>query len=93
MVVGRDDLVPAKPDPTSYRRACAELGADPWRSVAVEDSRHGVAAAVAAGLFTVAVPHRLTADLDFSQADVVAASLGGLALADVLRQARARGPA
>jgi beta-phosphoglucomutase-like phosphatase (HAD superfamily) len=53
----------------------------------VEDSPHGVAAAVTAGLFVVATPHGLTSGLDFSQADIVAASLGDLTLFDVLAEA------
>ena len=85
-----DDTVPAKPDPTSYRLACDQLGADPSRSVAVEDSPHGVAAAVVTGLYTVAVPHGLTADLDLSAADLVVPSLDGLRLADVLARAHRR---
>lgn len=86
-----DDVVPAKPDPTSYRLACERLHADPAWSVAVEDSPHGVVAAAAAGLFTVAVPHGLTAGLDLSAADIVVDSLDELALVDVLRRARSRG--
>ncbi|MGH9125596.1 MAG: HAD family hydrolase [Acidimicrobiales bacterium] len=85
-----DGVVPAKPDPTSYREACRRLGADPALSVAVEDSPHGVQAAVTAGLFTVAVPHGLTADLDLSRADLVVASLGELTLAEVRDMAWAR---
>jgi HAD superfamily hydrolase (TIGR01509 family) len=90
LLVCRDDLVPPKPDPTSYREACLQMGADPRWSVAVEDSGHGVEAAVTAGLFTVAVPHGLTADLDLSAADLVVPSLADLALADVVARARAR---
>jgi HAD superfamily hydrolase (TIGR01509 family) len=82
--------VPAKPDPTSYRLACRRLGAAPGCSVAVEDSPHGVAAAVGAGLYTVAVPHPLTAGLDLSAADVVRASLEGLSLTDALARAAGR---
>lgn len=89
VLVCRDDTVPPKPDPTSYREACRRLGADARRSVAVEDSFPGVAAAVAAELFTVAVPHGLTEDLDLSAADLVVTSLEGLALADVLALAAA----
>lgn len=85
-----DGVIPAKPDPTSYRTACLRLGADPARSVAVEDSPHGVAAAVEAGLFTIAVPHDLTEGLDFGRADLVVASLERLALAEALDQARRR---
>jgi HAD superfamily hydrolase (TIGR01509 family) len=93
VMVCRDEIVPPKPDPTSYREACLQLGADPRRSVAVEDSVHGVAAAVAAGLYTVAVPHGLTDDLDLSAADVVATTLEGLSLAAVLAKASRRGGA
>ncbi len=85
-----DGVVPAKPDSTSYRLACERLGAHPSMSVAVEDSPAGVAAAAGAGLFTVAVPHGLTADLDLSAAAVVVGSLAELALADVLERARRR---
>jgi len=85
-----DGVIPSKPDPTSYRTACAALGADPSLSVAVEDSPHGVAAATAAGLWTVAVPHPLTAGLDLSRADRVVASLEDLDLEEALAQARRR---
>jgi len=91
-LVCRDDQVPPKPAPTSYLMACERLGSDPRRSVAVEDSPHGVVAAVSAGLFTVAVPHGLTADLDMSAADVIAASLDDVSLADALAAASARTP-
>jgi HAD superfamily hydrolase (TIGR01509 family) len=82
--------VPPKPDPTSFRLACERLGADPRLSVAVEDSPNGVAAAVAAGLWTLAVPHGLTAGLDLSAADHVVTSLADLTVAEALRQARRR---
>jgi HAD superfamily hydrolase (TIGR01509 family) len=84
------DVHPAKPDPTSFRHAVEELGGDPARSVAVEDSAHGVAAARDAGLFVVAVPHDLTVHMDLSAADVVLTSLEGLTLAEALAQAERR---
>jgi len=89
-VVCCDVTVPAKPDPMSYRLACERLGAEPSRSVAVEDSTHGVAAAVSAGLFTVAVPHGLTVGMDLSAADRVVASLDMLTLGDAVAAARLR---
>jgi HAD superfamily hydrolase (TIGR01509 family) len=82
------ELIPAKPDPTSYRLACETLHANPTRSIAVEDSPHGVAAAKDAGLFVVAVPHDLTRSLDFARADVVVESLDELSLRDVLQRRR-----
>jgi len=89
-LVCRGEGVPAKPDPTSYRLACTSLGADPARSVAVEDSPNGVAAALAAGLYTVAVPHPLTRDLDLRRAHVVVDSLRALSVADAFRRAGTR---
>jgi HAD superfamily hydrolase (TIGR01509 family) len=86
-LVCRDDDIPAKPAPTSYLVACEMLGGEPRRSVAVEDSPHGVAAARAAGLFTVAVPHGLTSTLDLSAAQLVVLSLDDLTLADALARA------
>jgi HAD superfamily hydrolase (TIGR01509 family) len=64
-----------KPNPDVYLRACADLGADPGRSVALEDSAHGVTAAKAAGMAAVAVPSRITRFNDFGHADLIVDSL------------------
>jgi HAD superfamily hydrolase (TIGR01509 family) len=84
------DEIRGKPRPDTFELACRALDVDPSRSVAVEDSPNGVAAAVAAGLFVVAVPHPLTADLDLSAADIVTDSLADLDLPDILGRAAAR---
>jgi beta-phosphoglucomutase-like phosphatase (HAD superfamily) len=55
-----------------------------WRKGAVEASPNGVLDAKAAELFCVAVPNAVTAGLDLSAADVVAA-LDELPLDDLLR--------
>ncbi|MEQ8603732.1 MAG: HAD-IA family hydrolase [Marivibrio sp.] len=47
-------LSPGKPDPAPYRSALATLGVAASAALAVEDSRQGVAAASAAGLYTFA---------------------------------------
>lgn len=64
-----------KPAPDVYLKACADLGADPTRSVALEDSAHGTTAAKAAGMAVVAVPSTITRHSDFSHADLVVGSL------------------
>ena len=64
-----------KPSPDVYLRALADLGADPARSVALEDSAHGVHAAKAAGMAVVAVPGPVTRSHDVSAADLVVDSL------------------
>ena len=75
-----DGTCPAKPAPDLYLRACAALGVAPDEAVAFEDSPNGIAAAKAAGLWCVAVPHEITAGLDLSLADLVIPTLGGVAL-------------
>ncbi len=50
-----------------------------------------MAAAVAAGLYTVAVPHTLTRDLDLRRADVVVDSLLDLSVAEAFERAGLRG--
>lgn len=64
-----------KPAPDVYLRACADLGADPSRSVALEDSAHGTTAAKTAGLSVIAVPSRITRFNDFGHADLIVDSV------------------
>jgi HAD superfamily hydrolase (TIGR01509 family) len=85
------DATLAKPAPTLYRRALAALDVSAAEAVAVEDSPNGVRAAKAAGIFCVAVPNPVTADLDLSEADVVVGSLADLPLTDLLSRARRPG--
>jgi HAD superfamily hydrolase (TIGR01509 family) len=54
-IVGADDVPLHKPDPTPYVVAARHLGVEAHRCTAVEDTPVGVAAAVGAGMFTVAV--------------------------------------
>jgi len=71
---------PAKPAPDTYVAACAALGVEPQRALAVEDSAHGVAAAKRAGLLCVVVPNSLTRSLDLSAADLRLGSLADCSL-------------
>ncbi len=58
LIVAKEDVTAAKPDPEGYRLALAKLGLDASDVVAIEDSPTGLAAAKAAGLRVVAVGHR-----------------------------------
>jgi len=80
-VITGDDVIERKPAPDAYLAAARILGVDPARSIAIEDSGPGIAAARAAGLRTVAIPHWLTATHDLSGADLLAADAGELTLA------------
>jgi HAD superfamily hydrolase (TIGR01509 family) len=79
-IVTYDGSVPAKPAPDLYLAALRRLGAAPHEAIAFEDSRNGVAAAKAAGMYCVAVPNPLTAALDLSAADLRLSSLGEISL-------------
>lgn len=53
LVVTHDEVSQPKPDPEIYLQAASLLGVPPERCIAVEDSRHGVASAAAAGMWVV----------------------------------------
>ena len=55
-ICGGDEVQRGKPDPELYTLALVRLNAAPRATLAFEDSGHGVRAALAAGLATVAVP-------------------------------------
>ncbi|KIL36475.1 hypothetical protein SD71_07680 [Cohnella kolymensis] len=70
-----DDVERVKPDPALYRLALKSLDARGSETVAVEDSVNGLRAAKAAGLYGLVVPNRVTAHMNFSEAELVVASL------------------
>jgi HAD superfamily hydrolase (TIGR01509 family) len=71
----RDDVERTKPAPDLFLAAAEALGADPRRAIAFEDSHNGCHAAKAAGMVCVVAPNVITADQDFSHADLVVSSL------------------
>jgi HAD superfamily hydrolase (TIGR01509 family) len=78
-VVGADDIDgPSKPDPEVYEEAADSLGVAPERTVAVEDSPHGIAAATAADMYCIALRGDGNATADLSAADSVVDGPGAL---------------
>jgi HAD superfamily hydrolase (TIGR01509 family) len=73
VTVAGDEVAHPKPAPDIYVEACRRLGADPHRSVGLEDSPTGAEAARAAGLTVVGVPY--LDDMAIPAAHLVAASL------------------
>lgn len=65
-----------KPAPDIYVLLLSMLGVRADGCVAIEDSANGVAAAKAAGLFTIATPTRWTRRQDLSAADLLLPELG-----------------
>jgi len=80
----------AKPAPTLYLEALAELGLAEDEAIAFEDSPNGIRAAVAAGIFTVAVPNEVTRDYDLGEADLVLDSLADLPPEELLEEVASR---
>jgi HAD superfamily hydrolase (TIGR01509 family) len=79
-----DEVAAAKPAPDVYLLALDRLGVAADRAVAFEDTVHGVAAAKAAGLRCVAVPHPNADAARFTAADVLLTSAADEPLASVL---------
>jgi beta-phosphoglucomutase-like phosphatase (HAD superfamily) len=90
IITADGDTERAKPNPAMYVEALTALGVGPTEAVALEDSPHGVAAAKAAGIFCVAIPNEVTAELDLSGADLTVGSLEALPLEQLLEAASAR---
>ena len=74
VVVSSTDIDgPSKPNPTPYLTAADQVGVDPERCIVVEDSAHGIAAATAAGAYTIALRGAGNRETDLSPADTVVA--------------------
>ncbi|WP_313427999.1 HAD family hydrolase [Siminovitchia terrae] len=80
-----DDVVNIKPDPELYEAAIKDLGADPERTIAFEDSKNGLTAALAAGLNVVVVSNRVTSHLAFEGHRLRLNSMSDMALEELIQ--------
>jgi beta-phosphoglucomutase len=86
VIVGADQTARSKPHPEPYLTAFARLKAhtghhlEPWRSVAIEDSKWGLVSARGADLRLVAVTNTYPAEEMRGEAELVCAGLGDLTL-------------
>ncbi len=80
VVVSSDEVAHGKPLPDVFLEAARRLGADPDRTLVVEDSLNGLRAGRAAGMTTVLVPNASVppAAGSLDQADLVLARLADL---------------
>jgi HAD superfamily hydrolase (TIGR01509 family) len=86
VVVSLDDIRRSKPDPEGYLIALHLLGVAPGEAAAIEDSPAGVAAAKAAGLYTVGVTTTQPAER-LAEADEVATGVDRDLIARLLSSA------
>lgn len=82
VIVAGEDVRHCKPHPEPYLLAMVTLGVTPGYCVAIEDSPTGLAAAIAAGVVAMGVPH--DAVLDHSGRWVRFDSLSGVTVPDLV---------
>ncbi|GAB4545062.1 MAG: HAD family phosphatase [Phycisphaerales bacterium] len=87
-LVTADEVERKKPAPDAYALACARVGVDPVRAVALEDSPRGVRSAVDAGLVVCALLHTTPGE-DLAHAHELIGSTSGLDV-DTLRGIHAK---
>jgi putative hydrolase of the HAD superfamily len=81
-----EDVHRTKPDPQLFTLTLECLNMRASQVIALEDSIHGVAAAKAAGLITVAVPNEVTRRFTFYNADLVLPSLDCMTLQELIEK-------
>ncbi len=74
-VLGAEDYAPGKPSPAGFLLGAHRLGVDPLNCLVFEDSRAGVMAAKAAGMWCVALARDYAHPQDLSAADWVLSDL------------------
>lgn len=82
-IVSGDFVMTKKPSPDVYMKVLEQLCVPPRDCLAVEDSAHGLAAAMAAGIPTVVTTSDYTHDEDFEGARMVLHETDQLALDDL----------
>jgi beta-phosphoglucomutase-like phosphatase (HAD superfamily) len=88
-----DEVRAHKPDPAVYLLALDRLRVQGSRAIAVEDTPHGVAAARASGMRTVAIPNPFVDDRELAAADLTLPSAAELPLREALERATRGNPA
>lgn len=89
-VICGDDVKRVKPAPDLYLLALERLGVAAGEAIALEDSPNGITAAQAAGIFCVAVPNPISAQLSTDHADLSLPSLDQMPLSELLERVSAR---
>jgi HAD superfamily hydrolase (TIGR01509 family) len=89
VIAAGDDVTAHKPDPAVYQLALDRLGLPGTATAAIEDTPHGVKAAAAAGMATIAIPNPYVLTDSLTDADLTLPSADQLSLSDALLAASA----
>ncbi|WP_158973061.1 HAD family phosphatase [Paraglaciecola sp. L3A3] len=84
-IVAVEDVQNSKPAPDCYLKAAQHLGKTPQQCVAIEDTQHGMQAAISAGIPCVAIPTPHSQNHDFSLASSRYASLQEWLQAEIIK--------
>jgi HAD superfamily hydrolase (TIGR01509 family) len=89
VITCRDDVAPGrtKPNPDIYLKSLERLQVQKNEAVVFEDSINGVEASRRAGIFVVAVPNQLTAEMGVA-GDLTVSSIAELTLQDLQQKLR-----
>jgi len=85
-----EDVTRTKPHPDLFLAALKAVGAQPGEAIVFEDSPNGILAAKRAGIFAVAVPNPLTAQLKIEGEDLRLHSLADITLEELIFRAENR---
>jgi HAD superfamily hydrolase (TIGR01509 family) len=81
----QEDVRQVKPEPELFILAAQRLHILPSEAVVFEDSLNGIVASKAAGIFCVAIPNPITANLDLDHANLILHSMADLKLAELAK--------
>jgi HAD superfamily hydrolase (TIGR01509 family) len=87
VIAAGDEVTTHKPDPAVYQLALDRLALPGTATAAVEDTPHGVAAAAAMGMATIAIPNPYVAASSLGAADLVLKTAAELPLGEALFRA------
>ena len=82
-----EDVSHTKPSPDLYLAVLRDMGLQPHQAIAFDDSFHGVEAAIAAGIFCVAVPNDVTRHWPMPEADLTVNALLDMELEAYIQEA------
>ena len=80
VITAGNEVKHGKPHPEIYLLTSSRLEVNPEDCVALEDTYYGLCSAKSAGMKCIAVPHKYTAQQDFSRADLTTDSLNNISL-------------
>lgn len=84
MIVSGDEVKKSKPDPEIFLKAAGNLKVNPEDCLVIEDSRHGVKAAILAGMKCIGFHNPNSGAQDLSLADTVVHSITEINIKDYL---------